>query len=84
MSVKERCYTDCEQGMVVKFSVNDGLDGTKDYNELKNHPTLNNKEIVGNLDEEDPTVPEWAKNENPPQELSFAEVKTIWDSIFSL
>lgn len=84
MSVRDCGCPDYEQGMVVKFSVNDGLDGTRDYNELYNKPKLNNKEIIGNLDEEDPTVPEWAKNENPPQELSFTEVKTIWDSIFSL
>ena len=40
--------------------------GTNDYNKLKNKPTLNGKEIIGTMEEEDPTVPLWAKAETRP------------------
>lgn len=33
----------------------------RDYEKLKNKPKLNGKEIVGEIQEEDPTVPAWAK-----------------------
>lgn len=37
-----------------------------DYLALKNKPFLNGKEIVGEMQEEDPTVPLWAKEEKKP------------------
>lgn len=40
--------------------------GTNDYNQLKNLPTLNGKPIIGDVSEEDPTVPNWAKQEKKP------------------
>lgn len=42
------------------------LAGTSDYNKLKNKPILNGKEIVGTVEEIDPTVPMWAKTETRP------------------
>lgn len=41
------------------------LDG--DYNTLNNKPTLNGFTIVGDMHEQDPTVPEWAKAPEKPQ-----------------
>lgn len=40
--------------------------GVKDYNELINKPKLNGRVIVGDVEEEDPTVPSWAKQEKKP------------------
>ena len=40
--------------------------GTSDYNKLKNKPTLNGKEIIGAMKEEDPTVSGWAKEPTKP------------------
>lgn len=37
-----------------------------DYEKLKNLPALNGKTFIGNMQETDPTVPEWAKNPVPP------------------
>ena len=40
--------------------------GTWDYNALKNKPTLNGKTIQGDMQENDPTVSEWAKEAKKP------------------
>jgi hypothetical protein len=40
--------------------------GTSDYNKLKNKPKLNGNEIIGEVEEIDPTVPTWAKAETRP------------------
>ena len=37
-----------------------------DYAKLKNKPRLNGVEIVGDMEEMDPTVPSWAKQKNKP------------------
>lgn len=37
-----------------------------DYEQLKNKPRLNGKEISGDMYETDPTIPEWAKAQNKP------------------
>ena len=72
------------------------VEGTSDYNKLKNKPTLNGKEIIGAMEEIDPTVPAWAKAETRPvytpedigamAEGSVASVSTneldeIWNSL---
>ena len=72
-----------------------GGSGTMDYLDLYNKPSLNGKELIGNVNEEDPTVPSWAKTEAKPvytpeevgalpedAEMSFADVKALWDSVF--
>lgn len=69
--------------------------GVSDYNKLRNKPTLNNKPLVGDVYEEDPTVPDWAKKPYKPKytpeevgavnrdcEMSYADIKAIWDSVF--
>ncbi len=38
-----------------------------DYEKLKNKPRLNGRVIVGDIEETDPTVPEWAKSPTKPQ-----------------
>lgn len=43
-----------------------GAGGTNDYNQLFNLPTLNGKQIKGEMSEEDPTVPDWAKAPEKP------------------
>ena len=42
------------------------VEGTSDYNKLKNKPKLNGNEIIGEVEEIDPTVPTWAKAETRP------------------
>jgi hypothetical protein len=66
-----------------------------DYNKLKNKPTLDGIVIEGDIQERDPTVPDWAKQSTKPQytaeetgavdaeaEMSFATIKEVWDQIF--
>lgn len=73
--------------------VSGGTGGVRSYNDLFDKPTLNGKVIQGDMLEEDPTVPDWAKEETKPtytaqevgapsKELSFEEIKEVWDSIF--
>jgi hypothetical protein len=70
--------------------------GNGDYEKLKNLPYLDGEKIVGNMKERDPTVPDWAKQENKPtytaeevgaldedSEMSYADIKSIWDATFN-
>ena len=41
--------------------------GTSDYEQLKNLPKLDGRPIVGDIPEQDPTVPEWAKSPTKPE-----------------
>lgn len=50
--------------------------GTSDYNKLKNKPTLNGETIIGDMNEIDPTVPEWAKAETKPT-YTYQEVEAV-------
>lgn len=54
---------------------------TSDYRKLNNKPTINNTELYDNYDEIDPTVPNWAKGEEP-SEMSIAEIYDVWSSVF--
>lgn len=40
--------------------------GVKDYNDLINKPKLNGEVIQGDMNERDPTVPQWAKAPEKP------------------
>lgn len=42
-------------------------EGTDNYENLQNLPTLNGEVIKGNINESDPTVPEWAKEPTKPK-----------------
>lgn len=72
------------------------VEGTSDYNKLKNKPKLNGNEIIGEVEEIDPTVPLWAKAETRPvytpedvgamaegsvTNISTTELDELWNSI---
>lgn len=71
-------------------------EGTSDYNKLKNKPKLNGNEIIGEVEEIDPTVPTWAKAETRPvytpedigsmaegsvTSVSVTELDELWNSL---
>lgn len=49
------------------------------YEQLINKPSLDGREIIGNIQEQDPTVPNWAKQETKPN-YDFSEIEDV-DSI---
>ena len=72
------------------------IEGTNDYNKLKNKPKLNGNEIIGEVEEIDPTVPLWAKAETRPvytpedvgamaegsvTSVSIEELDGLWNSL---
>lgn len=72
------------------------VEGTSDYNKLKNKPKLNGNEIIGEVEEIDPTVPLWAKAETRPvytpedvgamaegsvTNVSTTELDELWNSL---
>lgn len=72
------------------------IEGTNDYNKLKNKPKLNGNEIIGEVEEIDPTVPLWAKTETRPvytpedvgamaegsvTSVSIEELDELWNSL---
>lgn len=72
------------------------VEGTSDYNKLKNKPKLNGNEIIGEVEEIDPTVPLWAKAETRPvytpedvgamaegsvTSVSTTELDKLWNSL---
>lgn len=72
------------------------IEGTNDYNKLKNKPKLNGNEIIGDVEEIDPTVPTWAKTETRPvytpedigamaegsvTSVSTTELDELWNSL---
>lgn len=72
------------------------IEGTNDYNKLKNKPKLNGNEIIGEVEEIDPTVPLWAKAETRPvytpedvgamaegsvTSVSIEELNELWNSL---
>lgn len=60
---------------------------TSDYRKLTNKPTINGgypayaQQLVENYDEVDPTVPDWAKEEEP-KEIDTTHIEFLWKSIF--
>lgn len=50
----------------IQFDLNEQYVGTMDYEKLRNKPKLNGSEIIGEVEEIDPTVPTWAKEETRP------------------
>lgn len=54
---------------------------TKDYRKLDHKPSINGTELYDNYDEIDPTVPNWAKGEEP-ETMTFNEIYDIWNSVF--
>ena len=70
-----------EKENVIEADVQETSGGVTDYTKLKNKPQLNGIELVGNVNESDPTVPEWAKD-NEPKELTKTHIDFVWASIF--
>lgn len=56
---------DMEPTADVKLNVSSG-DGTNDYEDLINKPKLNGQTIIGDMEEIDPTVPDWSKASTKP------------------
>lgn len=67
----------------------------RSYNLLTDKPSINGTELIGNYDEIDPTVPEWAKSETKPtytadeveavdrnNETDFAEIDRMFNAVF--
>ena len=67
-----------------------------DYNILKNKPTLNGVVLQGDVQEKDPTVPDWEKSQTRPvysaqdvgalgkedvEELSLTALEQLWNTI---
>lgn len=67
-----------------------------DYNILKNKPTLNGVVLQGDVQEKDPTVPDWAKSQTRPvysaqdvgalgkedvEEISLTALEQLWNTI---
>lgn len=50
----------------IQLDLNEEYVGTTDYEKLRNKPKLNGNEIIGEVEEIDPTVPLWAKAETRP------------------
>jgi hypothetical protein len=98
LSVDEPIETELLDGETVDCDVSEQVkvgEGNNDYEKLRNLPSINNQKLIGNYDEQDPTVPEWAKTERKPtytadelnamdnrNEMSFADIKEIWDRYF--
>lgn len=70
---------------------------TDDYEKLKNLPTLNGVPMLGEMQETDPTVPEWAKEPGKPEytpeeigaigekeAMTLGEIEEIFNSIFNI
>lgn len=53
----------------------------KDYRKLDNKPSINGTELYDNYNEIDPTVPNWAKGEEP-ESMTFNDIYDIWNSVF--
>lgn len=56
-----------EESIELEFDMDEVYETvTSDYTRLKNKPKLNGVEIVGNVEETDPTVHDWAKEPTRP------------------
>ena len=50
----------------IDLAVDSSGGGTADYNALSNKPKLNGQTIIGDMQEIDPTVPDWSKASTKP------------------
>lgn len=80
----------------IQLGLNEEYVGTTDYEKLRNKPKLNGNEIIGEVEEIDPTVPLWAKEETRPvytpedigampegsvTSVSTTELDELWNSL---
>ncbi|MBO7695426.1 MAG: hypothetical protein J6T10_22605 [Methanobrevibacter sp.] len=97
-----------EQNSEIDFSVENetelemelkdkGVDIVDNYELLRNLPKLNGQTIIGNMEEIDPTVPGWAKNDTKPSyvysevgavgeenELNLTEIDRLFNAVFGI
>lgn len=84
-----------EEHIDMEVSPTGSGNGTYDYQELINKPTINGTELFDNYDEIDPTVHEWAKEPIKPaytaeevgaidedNEVPFADLLSAWRDVF--
>jgi hypothetical protein len=87
---------DVEADVTIENVVVERKEGIRDYNLLDNLPMLNGKVIKGNMEEKDPTVPEWAKQEKKPEyqpeeigaigvedEMTLEDIISMMNSVFN-
>lgn len=88
---------DVEAEEIIDLSIDEEvLMGEEDYRLLKNKPSINGQRLIDNYNEVDPTVPGWAKESFKPtytasevgaldskSEVSFYDLKAVWDSVFN-
>lgn len=80
----------------VKDYIVSGASKDVDYRYISHKPKINGTTLIENYNEIDPTVPKWAKENTKPKytaqevnavnvndELSFTEIKQLWDSVFN-
>lgn len=80
----------------IQFGLNEQYVRTMDYEKLRNKTKLNGSEIIGEVEEIDPTVPLWAKAETRPvytpedvgamaegsvTSVSTTELDELWNSL---
>lgn len=74
----------------VDIDTGDNILINDDYRRLKNLPMLDGRPIVDNIQEQDPTVPAWAKQPDKPKytaseigmvELDAGDFEEMWESI---
>lgn len=80
----------------IQLGLNEEYVGTTDYEKLRNKPKLNGNEIIGEVEEIDPTVPLWAEAETRPvytpedigamaegsvTSVSTTELDELWNSL---
>lgn len=80
----------------IQLDLNEEYVGTTDYEKLRNKPKLNGNDIIGEVEEIDPTVPLWAKAETRPvytpedvgamaegsvTSVSTTELDELWNSL---
>ena len=69
--------------------------GVSSYSQLDGLPSINGNPLIDNYDEEDPTVPNWAKTPNKPEytayevgavdknnELALQEIDRMFEAVF--
>lgn len=80
----------------IQLDLDEEYVGTTDYEKLRNKPKLNGNEIIGEVEDIDPTVPLWAKAETRPvytpedvgamaegsvASVSTTELDELWNSL---
>lgn len=92
----ENINMNVDEEQPVKLKIDESGLGTKNYEDLINLPKLNGETIIGNMEEKDPTVPSWAKQESKPvytpeevdavpedNFMTLQEIDELFNSVFN-